>query len=99
DKQRIAPESRRDRARKQFGRLRHRRLGWPAEPAQLLIGEARVRLPTHQPTQLGIVAELRMQIERQMIGNQTDVIRKKGPETLPPDAVDPPILARPEIAV
>jgi hypothetical protein len=52
-------------------------VGKPPRPADVLLAEAPVRQPAHQPAELGVVAELRVGIEGQMVGEQVDVVGKQ----------------------
>jgi hypothetical protein len=44
-----------------------------AGPAQLIVAEAARRRDPELQTQLGVVAELRMVVERQVVGQQIDI--------------------------
>jgi hypothetical protein len=91
--QRLAPQPRRRAAGQ------HPASGGPAaRPADVLLAEAPVRQPAHQPAELGVVAELRVGIEGQMVGEQVDVVGKQRRQT-PAHAGDATILPAPEIAV
>ncbi len=70
-----------------------------AVPPDILIGESTFRIPAQAPGKLGVVAEFRMRIERQMVGDQTDVVGQQHADTPTADAGNAPILPLPEPAV
>src|SRR5690606_15034583 len=56
-------------------------------------------LPAQALAQLGVVAEFRMHVQRQVIGKQVDVVGQEGAQTLAPESGDTAVLALPEQAV
>ena len=69
------------------------------QPAQVLIAKAGLPLHTQAGTELGVVAEFRMRIQRQVVGKQIDVIGHQQTNALLEPARDAPIHAAPEQAV
>jgi hypothetical protein len=61
-----------------------------AQPADFLLAEARVGHPAESPGQLRVVAELGMAIERQMVGNEVDVVLEQRLQAHFADAGDRP---------
>ena len=70
-----------------------------AEETDILIGEASAHRPIHEPRQLGIVAEVGMGIERQVIGEQVDIARQQRRQPRLANSRYAPVLTAPEIAV
>jgi|APEBP8051073302_1049394.scaffolds.fasta_scaffold00138_11 serine protease DegQ len=68
-------------------------------PADVLLAEAAFGQPTEAPAKLRVVAELRMAVERQVIGDQVDVIVKQGAQAGSAQAGDATVFAAPEPAV
>ena len=71
----------------------------PAQKAQLLLAKARRRLQAQLQAELRVVAELGVRIERQVVGEQVDVVRQQQRQPLLHPARDTAILATPEQAV
>jgi len=69
------------------------------QPSQAVVAEATVRHQVEPPGQLDVVAEFRMHVERQMIGEQTDVMRQQQLQAPVLGTDDACILPFPEVAV
>lgn len=73
--------------------------GQTSQPAQVLIAEAGLRLPAAGLGPLGVVAQFRMGVQGQVIGEEVDIPAQQGRQALFAKAGDPAILAPPEPAV
>ena len=67
--------------------------------AQLLFAKTLVGLPAKHAPQLRVVAQFGVGIERQVVGEQADVVRQQQAQALLHPAHDSPVLATPEQAV
>ena len=74
-------------------------LRWCSQPAQTLVAKTFQRLPSHVQTQLGVVAPLFMCIQRQVIGQQVDVVRQQQGQSLLHPTGDGAVLPAPEQAM
>lgn len=68
-------------------------------PGDVLLAEAPFRDPFQSGGELRVVAKFRMRIEREVIGEEVDVVRQQGTDAAAADTGDAPILALPEPAV
>ncbi len=66
---------------------------------QVLFAKAPIGLQAEHAGQLGVVAQLRMGIERQVVSKQVDAMRQQQAQSLAHPTRDAPILATPEQAV
>jgi hypothetical protein len=78
---------------------RRRRPRCAAEEADILLGKTPFDGPAHPLRKLRVVAQLRVRIERQVVGEEADVVRKQRFQARLADAIDAAILAAPEPAV
>ncbi len=69
------------------------------QPADILLAEAAIGGPSEPPGQLRVVAELLVAVERQMIGDEVDVVLQQGLQARLADTGDATVLTAPEPAV
>ena len=67
-----------------------------AEPAQVLLAKARLRLKTQTLAQLRVIAPLRMGVQRQVVCEQVNVMGQQQSQALTQPAGHPPVVAAPE---
>ena len=79
-------------------RRRHR-LRRGADEAQVLLTEPRLRHPLKARAELRVVAQLGVRVQRQVVGEQADLVRQQQLQALLEPARDAPVLALPEQAV
>ena len=66
---------------------------------EVVITETPLYRPAETPSQSGVITQLGMPVERQMVGEQTDVMVKQGFQASLAHASHPTILATPEPAM
>jgi hypothetical protein len=71
----------------------------PPRKPRFLLAEARGGLQSQLPPELGVVAQFRVGVERQVVGEQVDVVREQQGQPLLHPAGDADVLAAPEQAV
>ncbi|MNS90386.1 hypothetical protein D3C72_1244360 [compost metagenome] len=79
--------------------LLRRRFRDAADKAEILLPEASVCLPAQTHTQLRVVAQFRMGVERQVIGKQVDVVLDHALDALLHPPSDAPVIPAPEQAM